>query len=108
MFPLPPLRPTDTREGLQKTTEAVHRIMDGKINSTGTVTLTASVTTTTVTDFRVGADTTVILSPITANAAAEIGNGTIYHSSTTAGTSFVLTHANNAQTDRDFRYTLLG
>ena len=80
--------------------------MDGKINSTGTVTLTASVATTTVTDFRIGADTVVLLSPTTANAAAALG--TTYHSSTTAGTSFVLTHANNAQTDRDFRYTLLG
>jgi hypothetical protein len=70
--------------------------------------LTESVATTTVTDFRVGNETTILWSPTTANASAEMGNGTIYHSATVAGTSFTLTHANNAQTDRTFNYALLG
>jgi hypothetical protein len=44
---------------------------------------------------------------MTANAAAEVGNGTIYVSAVTNG-SFTLTHANNSQVDRTFRYAISG
>jgi hypothetical protein len=43
--------------------------------------------------------------PTTANAAAEIGNGTIYVSSRGKQTA-TITHANNSQTDRTFAYAL--
>ena len=83
--------------------------MQGKLNNGGQVTLAASVATTTLSDVRIGADTTVVLCPITANAAAEVGAGGLFqtHPNVTGGQA-VINHASNAQTDRDFRYALLG
>ena len=45
--------------------------------------------------------------PTTANAAAELGNGTLYVSARAKG-GFTLAHANNAQGDRAFGYALIG
>jgi len=86
----------------------VNQILVGRLNVVGTVTLTANVATTTVLDTRVGNDSAIPFMPTTANAAAEIGAGTMYVSTRTAGTSFVITHANNAQTDRIFVYCIIG
>ena len=91
---------------LRKLAQVANRAANGKTNNTGTVTLAASTTTTTVTDSRIGEDTVVLLSPLTANAAAAIG--TTYISTTTAGTSFVLTHASDANVDKTFGYILVG
>ena len=62
-------------------------MLDGKTNNTGAVTLTASTTTTTVNNERVGPDSAILLSPLTANAATAIA--TTYVSTRTAGASFV-------------------
>jgi hypothetical protein len=90
--------------------DKINQIARGRIDSTGTVTLTASAASTTVSD-EGGAfayeSSVILLSPLTANAAAEIGAGTIYVSGRSRG-SFTLTHANNAQTDRTFGYVVLG
>jgi len=45
--------------------------------------------------------------PMTANAAAEFGNGTLYVAARVKG-AFTLAHANNAQADRTFGYVLIG
>ena len=87
---------------------SLNRVIDGKLNSTGSVTLTTSAASTTVTDFRTGNESVILLMPLTANAAAEVANGTIYIATQTASTSFVITHANNAQADRSFRYVIVG
>lgn len=89
---------------------AVNSALAGKINSVFSVTLTANAATTTVNDPRVGANTVILLFPQTAHAATEIGNGTLYiaPSGYTLKTSFVITHANNAQTDRIFSAVILG
>ena len=52
--------------------EIVNRTVDGKLNSTGDFTLTASATTTTVTDPRAGKESVILFSPTTSNAAAAI------------------------------------
>lgn len=81
----------------------------GRANNVGTVTLTASATSTTLTDSRIANDSAIILIPTTANASAEIGNGTIYVSETgRVNGSVVITHANAVTTDRTFRYAILG
>lgn len=85
----------------------VNGIMNGKINATGEVTLTASSATTAVTEVRAGADSVILFTPTTANAAAEQGAGGMYVSSFGKQT-FTITHANNAQTDRTFRYAVIG
>ena len=87
--------------------EVVNRTLDGGINATGSVTLTASAASTAVTDKRLSATSYFGLMPTTANASAEVGNGTIYVSSQGKQT-LTLTHANNSQSDRTYRYVILG
>jgi len=83
----------------------VNQLVDGKTNAKGSFTLTASTTTTTVNDLRVGEDSIINFVPITANAAAEIGAGGIFISAR-ADSSFTITHANNSQSDRTYIYTV--
>jgi len=87
--------------------EVVNRALDGGINATGSVTLTASAASTAVTDKRLSATSYFGLMPTTANASAEVGNGTIYVSAQGKQT-LTLTHANNSQSDRTYRYVILG
>lgn len=91
----------------RQTAQAVNLLIDGKFNSTGTVTLTASASSTAVTDYRAGPDSVIVFTPTTANAAAEQGGGTMYLSAR-AKQGFTLTHANNSQTDRTFLYIVIG
>jgi hypothetical protein len=79
----------------------------GHIQNTGSVTLTDNVASTTVSDARAGANSFIGFMPTTANAAAELGGGTLYVA-TQGKQTFTITHANNAQTDRTFRYCILG
>jgi hypothetical protein len=81
----------------------------GRHNNVGTVTLTANSATTTLTDARIAADSAVIIVPTTANASAEIGAGTLHISEIgRVNGSIVITHANNAQADRTYRYAIMG
>lgn len=91
----------------RQTAQAVNLLIDGKFNSTGSVTLTASATTTAVTDYRAGPGSVIVFTPTTANAAAEQGGGTMYLSARSKE-GFTITHANNAQTDRTFIYIVIG
>jgi bifunctional N-acetylglucosamine-1-phosphate-uridyltransferase/glucosamine-1-phosphate-acetyltransferase GlmU-like protein len=86
---------------------AIRQLAQGRNNATGSVTLAASVTSTVVTSDIVNDTDTVLLSPMTANAAAEIGAGTAYVSAVAKG-SFTITHANAVSTDRTFRYAVFG
>ena len=85
----------------------VRQLAEGRSNAVGTFTLAASAASTTVTATNCGAGSTVTYTPTTANAAAEIKNGTIYIGTVSNG-SFVVTHANNSQTDRTFLYVAHG
>lgn len=87
---------------------AVNQVIAGRSNATGRVTLTASVTSTTITGANVNENAEIFLTPRTANAAAALG--TTYASiSRVAGVPTVtITHANNAQTDRIFGYLIVG
>lgn len=98
-----------TVEWLLKLTRAVNDVMHGHTNTGGLVTLDASVATTTVIDDRISVDSTLVLVPTTANAAAELGAGTLYISETgRVNGSIEITHANNAQTDRTYRVVIIG
>lgn len=90
---------------LQRLWDAVNALGSGRSNAIGSVTLTASATTTTVTDRRAAIDSVITLMPTTSNAAAAIGS--TYVSSRGIGT-FTLTHASNAQADRTFKYAIQG
>ena len=94
-------------EFTRKISEVVRGIMQGKINATGSVTLTANQATTTLNDLRLGPGSVINFMPTTANAAAEVGAGGMYVSSRGKQTA-TITHANNAQVDRTFAYSILG
>ena len=83
--------------------EVVNNAMNGKTNNVGTVTLTASTTTTTITDERLGFNSVILLSPLTANAAAQTP-----YVSTKAKGSAVITHTSVVSTDLDFDYIIVG
>lgn len=85
----------------------INQIILGNLNNTDTVTLTESSTTTTVRNSRVSASSYIAFMPTTANAATEYAAGSMYVSSQTNG-EFTITHANNSQTDRTFRYVHVG
>ena len=85
---------------------AVNNLIDGKINATGTVTLTNSATSTTVSDKRASADSIILFMPTSAHSAAEISGGSMYVS-TRSKQSFVITHSSSTNT-RAFGYIILG
>lgn len=91
--------------GIDQISTAANLGLQGKLNSTGTKTLTASSATTTLDDYYITPDSVILFMPTTANAAAAMTN--LYVSSRGSGTA-TLTHTNNAQTDRDFSYVVLG
>ena len=57
---------------------AVRELFEGRSNAVGTFTLTPGAASTTVTAQNCGAGCIVLPCPKTANAAAELGNGTMY------------------------------
>lgn len=83
--------------------EVTNNAMNGKTNNTGSVTLRASNTTTTLNDERLGFDSVVLLSPLTANAAAQSP-----YISTKAKGSVVITHTSVAKADLNFDYIIVG
>lgn len=93
--------------GWRRLVDAVYQLVEGRNNAVGRFTLRAGFTTTVVTHPNCSMDCEPQYSPRTANASAEVGNGTIRISSVDQG-SFTLTHANNGQTDRTFGYTVTG
>lgn len=99
--------PGITETDLKKIILAIQQLGAGRSNAVGAVTLTVSVATTTVTDNNCASGSVPILVPTTANAAAEVGNGTMYVSAV-ANKSFTITHANSATTGRTFLYAIVG
>ena len=85
--------------------DAIVQLQQGRSNALVLATLTANAASTTVTAPNCGTGSAVLLSPTTANAATALA--TTYVSTISNG-AFVLTHANNAQTDRIFRVVTLG
>ena len=102
---VPGLSETDPKNVIR----AVQQLAAGRSNAVGTVTLMVSAASTTVSDENCAIGTTVILTPATSDAAAELKNGTLYiPTATITNGSFVITHASNTQPDRTFRYALHG
>jgi hypothetical protein len=98
-------RSVDDKQQLQRVAESINGLIDGKLDVTGSVTLTENSATTTVADNKFESGMVPVFVPTTANGAAALGG--LYVSARTQG-GFTLTHANNAQTDRTFLYVRLG
>lgn len=89
----------------RQASQLIRETKSGKLNCTGSVTLTVSTASTVVADANVGAETVILLMPTTANAAA--AKATTYVSSR-GDQTFTLAHANNSQSDRTFGYIAIG
>ena len=78
------------------TANVVNGILDGKVNSTGSVTLTNSSATTTLSDDRIGDDSVILFMPTTSDASTvtihvtgrQKGQATLNHASATTTRSF--------------------
>ncbi|WP_257168574.1 hypothetical protein [Bradyrhizobium sp. SRS-191] len=99
--------PGITETDLKKIILALQQLASGRSNAVGSVTLAAGAVSTVVADKNCSAGSTPILTPATAAAATELGNGTVFVSAVSNG-SFTLTHANSAASTRTFLYALLG
>ena len=87
--------------------QVIRGMMDGKTNNVGSFTIATTSATTVVIDFRVGADSVILLSPTTANAATEAGAGVLYVSSVGKKT-FTVSHVNSSTSARTFNYAVIG
>lgn len=99
--------PGITETDLKKIVLALQHLAAGRSNAVGSVTLATGSTTTTVTTANCAQGSTPILTPASANAATEVGSGTMYVSAVANG-SFTITHANSATAGRTFLYAVIG
>ena len=101
-FPTVPLSIPDTGQHLRLVSTSLNNTINGKLNSTGEITLTNSSTTTTLSDARIGGNSVILLMPTTSNAAnahvhfTHIGDG-----------SATLNHGSGSST-RTFKYVIIG
>ena len=100
-----PLSVPDQSVHLRMLSLALNNTIAGKVNSTGSATLTASATTTVLTDERIGSGSVILFMPTTANASTAYAN--LYVSARIEG-SATLTHSSSANTDQTFGYVIFG
>ncbi len=89
---------------IRKIVLTVNLLMRGKTNNVGELILTASATTTTITDNNVNPNSAIILQPITEHAADHFVDTWVI----AGDKQFVVHHNNNSQTDRTFKYIVVG
>jgi hypothetical protein len=99
------LDPRETK--LPVIVNVINQLAHGRSVVAGSVTLTVNVATTTVSNDVIPAGCFPQLTPASANAATEMGNGTCYVSAVAKG-SFTITHANAATTARTFHWFAVG
>lgn len=104
-FPVAPIVNPHAEEHRRQIAIVLNNSLDGKLNSTGSITLSANATTSTLADRRLGIDSVISFMPTTANASAGITS--LYVSSQGKQTA-TLTHANNGQTDKTYKYIIIG
>jgi len=100
-----PTYSADKEEWLRQIALSINLLIDGQSNAIGEFTLLDGEVSTVVNDSRVGANARIFLMPITANAAAAIPTTFI---SSIGKQTFTISHANNAQTDKTFKYGIIG
>lgn len=97
--------PAANETDLVRIVRGIRDLFQGRSDCAGSFTCTANAATTTVTAKNCGAGSKIVITATTANAATEVGNGTIYVSAKAAG-SFTVTHANSGTTGRTFDYRI--
>ena len=103
MVQLPGRNNTD----LTKINQALEQIDQGRLNCSGTFTLTANATSTTVEAPTVASGTPIHFSPMSADAAAAMATTFVLPSNVSAG-QFIVSHASAASNDRTFSWVGIG
>tara|TARA_S200002703_G_C3700544_1_gene215138 strand:- start:382 stop:711 length:330 start_codon:yes stop_codon:yes gene_type:complete len=104
-FPTVPLSIPDTEQHLRLVSTSLNNTINGKLNSTGSITLRANQTTTTLTDARIGGNSVIVFMPTSANGRTGL-NG--LHVSARASGSATLTHASSGNSDQNLSYCVIG
>ena len=97
--------PSSSEKDPVRLCRSIRDLFSGRSNASGDFTLSVNQATTTVDAPNCGSSSRVLLQAASANAAAEVGNGTIYVSAVGTG-QFTVTHANSATTERVFFYRI--
>ncbi|MCV0371718.1 hypothetical protein [Filomicrobium sp.] len=99
--------PAPNERDLLRIVRGIRDLFEGRSNAFGSFTCELNAASTTVTAPNCGPTSEIFLQAKTANAATEVGNGTIYVSAVGPG-SFTVTHANSATASRTFAYRIGG
>lgn len=99
--------PPRGERNLQVLVDAIRSLFEGRSNAVGSVTLRANQTTTVVTAVNCGLDSSIVMFPKTANAAAVVATTYILQANVLRG-QFTITHASDADTDMAFFWIALG
>jgi hypothetical protein len=97
----------DQIDYIRRATIVLRGVLDGKTNNVGDITLTASSTTTTLTDPLITVNSCIVFMPTTANAGAALQDGAFYVTIAAHG-SATLTHTSNSNDDKSFTYVVVG
>ncbi len=95
--------PAQGEKDLNQIVRGIIELFRGASHASGSFTVEPNEATTTVTAPNCSPTAKVFLQATTANAAAEVGAGTIYVSAVARG-QFTVTHANSATASRTFNY----
>lgn len=91
-------------EWARKLAEVIEQLASGGCKTVSSVTLTPSATSTTVPNVYVTPSSHITLTPTTSNAKDDWAS--CYISARTNGTSFVITHPSDADTDKTFTFEI--
>lgn len=86
--------------------EVVNKVLDGKINSTGSVSFATTSAPVTVYDARCGQDSVILLMPMTADSAGLLTH--CYFSTVTNGSFVISLRVGHSSVTADYRYVILG
>lgn len=107
--PAPSLTPSQMSAYMRRIWDAMQPLRKGKTENVTELTLTANAATTVLNYKGLSPQSVIVFDPKTANAAAELAAGTMYVlTANRANDQWTITHANNAQTDRDFQIAVIG
>ena len=93
-------------KGIEKLSIADNGYITSNENG-GEVTLSPNTTSTVVNNSNVTSNSSIVLFPTSANAAANFTDGNMYIAAKTPGSGFTITHTNDANTDKTFDYIII-
>jgi len=104
-FPTVPINMADTSKHIRQVAITLNNTIDGKLNSTGVLTLNANATSTTLTDLRISENSIILFMPTTSN--GNSAKTSLFVSALSSGTA-TLTHASSSNADQNFKYVIIG